>query len=83
MRIIFIYFIQLLYLFLYFQDHGSLESLESYLESVPYVAPIVDELGQTPLDIALNNNQYAHCKALIDAYIKNDVSALASLNKPL
>lgn len=62
---------------------NSLESLESYLDAVTNVAPIVDERGQTPLDVALDNNEYAHCKLLLEAYIQNNVSALISLKKPL
>ena len=64
-------------------EPGSLEALESYLNNVQRVAPIVDERGQTPLDVALDNNEYAHCKILLDAYIKNNISALVSLKKPL
>ena len=61
----------------------SLNILESYLRSAGTVAPIVDEMGRTPLDTALFNNEYGHCKKLLDAYIKNDVSCLASLKYPL
>ena len=69
-------------------ETGTVESLESYLYSVSSlghanVAPIVDEKGRTPLDVALDNNEYRHCQLLLDAYIKNNISALASLKKPL
>ena len=47
------------------------------------MAPIVDEFGRTPLDTALFNSLFGHSKALLEAYIDNDVSCLASLKKPL
>ena len=64
-------------------NDSKVEALESYLDNVPHVAPIVDERGQTPLDVALDNNEYAHCRLLLDKYINNNVSALVSLKKPL
>jgi hypothetical protein len=59
------------------------DPLKSYLDSVGKIAPIIDDQGRTPLDVAMYNNDYVKSRLLLKGYIEWSTTGLLALKLPL
>jgi WD40 repeat protein len=57
--------------------------LQSYIKGAGKIAPIIDDSGRTPLDVAMDNNDYAKVRLLLRGYIEWSTTGLLGLKKPL
>ncbi len=64
-------------------EKGDISTLSSYLSSVRRIAPIRDEEGKTPLDVAMAQNDYPATKMLLHQYMEWDITGLIGLKHPL
>ena len=64
-------------------EKGDIGALNSYLSSVRRLAPIRDEEGKTPLDVAMAQNDYPATKTLLTQYMEWDITGLIGLKHPL